>query len=184
MNNRRWGFSLDFKKEILEWIKCIVVSVLIALVIKTFIFNSTKVIGSSMYPTLEESDRLFSNKITYFIGEPERKDIVIIKAPDDPKKDYIKRIIAIEGDNVEIKDGLVYLNGEKLNEDYLEIGSFTETHIESSWDIPEGHVFVLGDNRAPGASKDSRSFGAVKSDSVKGKASIRYFPWDKVGSLD
>lgn len=174
---------MDLKKEIIEWTKCILVSVLVALVIKTFIFNSTKVIGSSMYPTLEENDRLFSNKVVYYIGEPERRDVVIIKAPDDPKKDYIKRVVGVAGDKIEIRDGLVYLNGEEIKEDYIEEGSFTETHIDESWEVPEDHLFVLGDNRAPGASKDSRSFGIIESKSVKGKASLRYFPFNRMGTL-
>ncbi len=174
---------LDLKKEVIEWIKCILVSVLIALVIRTFVFNSTKVIGSSMYPTLEENDRLFSNKVVYFIGEPKRGDVVIIKAPDDPKKDYIKRVVGVAGDKIEIKDGSVYLNGEVIEEDYIEVGSFTDIYSEYSWEVPENHLFVLGDNRAPGASKDSRSFGIVKEDSVKGKASLRYYPFDKFGTL-
>ncbi len=174
---------MDFKKEIIEWTKCIVISVLVALLIRTFIFNSTKVIGSSMYPTLEENDRLFSNKIVYIVGELKRGDIVIIKAPDDPKKDYIKRIVGLEGDKIDIIDGLVYLNDEQLKEDYIELGSFTETHQDSSWEVPENHVFVLGDNRAPGASKDSRSFGIISKDNVKGKAALRYYPLDKFGLL-
>lgn len=174
---------MNVKKEILEWTKCIVISVLVALVIRTFIFNSTKVIGSSMYPTLEENDRLFSNKIVYIVGEPERGDIVIVKAPDAPKKDYIKRVVGVEGDKIEIIDGLVYLNDKELKEDYIEVGSFTETHTDSSWEVPKDHVFVLGDNRAPGASKDSRSFGIINKESIKGKASVRYYPMDKIGLL-
>ncbi len=174
---------MDLKKEVIEWTKCILISILIALVIRTFIFNSTKVVGSSMYPTLEENDRLFSNRIVYSIEEPKRGDIIIIKAPDDPKKDYIKRVAGVEGDKIKIEDGIVYLNGKVLEEKYIEPGSFTETHVDSSWVIPKGYLFVLGDNRAPGASKDSRSFGIVRRDSVKGKASFRYYPWDKIGLL-
>ena len=174
---------MDLKKEIIEWTKCILVSVIIALLVKTFVFNSTKVVGSSMYPTLEENDRLFSNKVVYYIGEPEREDIVIIKAPDDPDKDYIKRVIGVAGDTVEVRDGLVYLNGEEIQEDYIEEGSFTETHIDDSWKVPDDYLFVLGDNRAPGASKDSRSFGIVEKKSVKGKASLRYFPFDRISTL-
>ncbi|AFS78840.1 signal peptidase I [Gottschalkia acidurici 9a] len=174
---------MNLRKELMEWIKCIVVSVIIALVIRTFIFNSTKVIGSSMYPTLHENDRLFSMKIVYLLGEPKREDIVVIQAPDDPSKDYIKRVIGVAGDKVEIKDGNVYVNGEKKEEKYIAEGSFTEVYNENSWEVPEGYIFVLGDNREPGASKDSRSFGIVETDSVKGKASYRYFPFDRFGSL-
>ena len=174
---------MDLKNEVIEWTKCILISVLIALVIKTFIFNSTKVIGSSMYPTLEENDRLFSNRVAYFVGEPKRDDIVIIEAPDDPKKDYIKRVVGVEGDKINIEDGVVYLNDKALEEDYIELDSFTETHVDDSWVVPKDYLFVLGDNRAPGASKDSRSFGIVSEDSAKGKASFRYYPFNKIGLL-
>ena len=174
---------MDLRKEVIEWVKCIVISVAIALFIKTFIFNSTKVIGSSMLPTLHENDRLFSNKVVYLIGEPKKGDVVVIKAPDDPSKDYIKRVIAVEGDKVEIKDGKVYVNGKEIEENYIAEGAFTEIYQEDSWEVPKDNVFVLGDNRDPGASKDSRVFGVVKVDSVKGKASIIYYPFNRAGKI-
>lgn len=165
-------------KEILEWIKSIAIAVIIAVLIKTFLFNTTYVLGYSMYPTLHEKDRLFTNKIAYIIGEPNRGDIVVLKAPDEPDKDYIKRVIGIAGDTIEIKDGIVYINGEMLDEEYVEEGTYTYTYDESSWEINEGYVFVLGDNRNKGASKDSRYLGLISIDDIKGKASYRYFPFD------
>ncbi|RKD34752.1 signal peptidase I [Thermohalobacter berrensis] len=164
------------KKEIYEWIKSIGLAVIIAILIKTFIFNSTYVLGSSMYPTLHEKDRLFTNKVVYFFNEPQRGDIVVLKAPDDPEKDYIKRVIAIEGDLIAIKNGKVYVNNKLLKEEYIREGSYTYGNIKLK--VPQGHVFVLGDNRERGASKDSRYFGPVPIDLIKGKASFRYFPFD------
>ncbi|MFS8541409.1 MAG: signal peptidase I, partial [Tissierellales bacterium] len=88
--------------EAIEWIKSILLAIIIAVFIKTFLFNTTYVLGNSMYPTLHERDRLFANKIPLYFSGPERGDIVILKAPDDPDKDYIKRVIAIGGDTVAI----------------------------------------------------------------------------------
>jgi len=171
-------------KEVLEWMKSIAIAVIIAVLIKTFLFNTTYVIGYSMYPTLHEKDRLFTNKIAFILGEPKRGDIVVLKAPDEPNKDYIKRVIGIAGDKVEILDGNVYVNGDKLTEDYIEEGSYTYTYDENSWEVKEGYVFVLGDNRSKGASKDSRYLGLISVDDIKGKASYRYFPFDsRFGSL-
>ncbi|NLV76000.1 MAG: signal peptidase I [Tissierellia bacterium] len=169
----------DTKKEILEWIKSILLAIVIAVLIKTFIFNTTYVLGNSMYPTLHEKDRLFANKIPLYFSGPDRGEIVVLKAPDSENKDYIKRVIGIGGDTVAIIDGQVYLNGELLEEDYIEEGSYTQVYEDNYWEVPEGYVFVLGDNREEGASKDSRYFGCVPVDSIKGITSFRYFPFNK-----
>ena len=174
----------DIKKEVLEWIKSIGLAVVIAIFIKTFIFNTTYVLGNSMYPTLHERDRLFANKIALYFGGPSRGDVVVLEAPDVPKKDYIKRVIGIEGDIVEIIDGKVYLNGSLLQEDYIEEGAYTHVYDQSKWLVPEGHVFVLGDNRDEGASKDSRYFGCISIKTIKGITGFRYFPFDsKFGKI-
>lgn len=173
------------KGELIEWIKSIILAIVIALFIKTFIFNTTYVLGNSMHPTLHEKDRLFTNKLSMRLFEVDREDIVVIEAPDVPNKDYIKRIIGKEGDSIEIKDGEVYLNGVKLDEDYLDRNIYTHTYGQSYWEVPKGHVFVLGDNREEGASKDSRFFGCVPKDSIKGIANFRYFPFNnRFGKLE
>ena len=105
--------------EAFEWIKSIALAIAIAFLIKTFVFNTTYVLGNSMYPTLLEKDRLFALKIPLYFGGPEIGDIVVLEAPDNPKKDYIKRVIATSGDKVEIIDGKVYINDEILDEDYI-----------------------------------------------------------------
>lgn len=169
------------RHELLDWLRSIALAVVIALIIKTLIFNTTYVIGNSMYPTLHEKDRLITNKVLYLFSEPKRGDIIILKAPDDPKKDYIKRIIAIEGDNVKIEDGKVYVNNELLDEEYIEKG--IKTYHNVNLVVPKGEVFVLGDNRRRGASKDSRYFGTIPVKNIKGKANFRYFPFSKFGYL-
>ncbi|CAK7070656.1 signal peptidase I [Tissierella sp. P1] len=168
----------DVKNETMEWIKSIATAVVIAILIKTFVFNTTYVLGNSMYPTLHEKDRLFANKISLYFGGPSRGDVIVLKAPDAPDKDYIKRVIGIEGDVVEIKDGKVYVNGSMLEEEYLINDSYTHVYDESIWEVPKGHVFVLGDNREEGASKDSRYFGCISAKTIKGITGFRYFPID------
>lgn len=175
--------SGKFRSELWDWIKSILVAVVIALVIKTFLFNSTKVIGSSMYPTLHENDRLFTNKIGYIVSEPEVGDVVVLQAPDDETKDYIKRVIAVEGDTVDINDGIVYVNGEAIEEGYTAENSYTDAYDQNHWEVPADQVFVLGDNREFRASKDSRSLGTIDEELVKGKASFRYFPFDRIGTI-
>lgn len=172
------------KKETIEWIKSILLAIIIAVLIKTFIFNTTYVLGNSMYPTLHEKDRLFANKLPLYFSGPDRGDIVVLEAPDAENKDYIKRVIGIGGDTVAIIDGKVYLNGKILEEDYIEEGSYTHVYSENYWEVPEGYVFVLGDNREEGASKDSRYFGCVPLESIKGIASFRYYPFnDRFGKI-
>ena len=168
----------DMKAETMEWIKSIITAIVIAVIIKSFIFNTTYVLGNSMYPTLQEKDRLFANKISLYLSGPDRGDVVVLKAPDSPGKDYIKRVIAVGGDTVEIKDGKVYLNEELLKEDYIDKDSYTNVYSQSYWNVPEGQVFLLGDNRGEGASKDSRYFGCIPLDSIKGITIFRYFPLD------
>lgn len=174
----------NIRQEIFEWIKSIAFAVIISILIKTYLFNTTYVLGYSMYPTLHEKDRLFTNKIVYKITEPKRGDIIVLKAPDDPNKDYIKRVIGVPGDIVEIKDGKVFINGEEYEEEYLEKGAYTYSYGEESWVVEDGYLFVLGDNRNKNASKDSRYLGLIKIEDVKGKATYRYYPFDnRFGSL-
>lgn len=163
----------------MEWVKSILIAILIAIFIKTFIFNSTYVLGNSMYPTLHAKDRLFAMKVPLYFKGPSRGDIVVLEAPDSYKKDYIKRVIGLEGDKIEILDGKVYLNGGLLKEDYIDKDSYTHVYDKDSWIVPPGQVFVLGDNRHEGASKDSRFFGCIPIKSLKGITGFRYFPLNK-----
>lgn len=167
------------KSEALEWIKSIGIAVIVAIIIKTFIFNSTYVLGNSMYPTLHEKDRLFAVKVPLYFSGPERGDVIVLEAPDNENKDYIKRVIGIGGDKIQILDGKVFLNDELLLEDYIDEDAYTQIYSLDTWLVPEGEVFVLGDNREEGASKDSRYFGCVSIDLVKGITGFRYFPIDK-----
>ena len=175
----------NLKKEAFEWISSILWAIVIAFIIKTFIFNTTFVRGSSMSPTLEERDRLVAEKVSLYFKPPQRGQIIVLEAPDDPNKDYIKRVIGVPGDTVTIVDGRVFVNEELIEEDYIQEGLPTQVYDENFWKVGEDELFILGDNRLEGASKDSRYFGTIKLDSVKGIANFRYYPLgEKFGRLN
>lgn len=157
-----------------ELIETVVSAGIIAFIIITFIGQVTVVKGASMEDTLFNRERLICNKIVYRLTEPEHGDIVIFKPPIDQNHNYIKRVIGVAGDSLKIVDGIVYLNGEKLEEDYVEHRSF-ETMPEIA--VPEDSYFVLGDNRTN--SSDSRFWGFVPEENVIGRASIIFWPITK-----
>ncbi len=158
-----------------ELIETVVSAGIIAFIIITFIGQVTVVKGASMQDTLFNRERLICNKIVYRLTEPERGEIVIFKPPVNQNYNYIKRVIAVEGDRVKIVDGIVYLNGEKLEEDYVEHRSH-ETMPEVT--VPENSYFVLGDNRSN--SSDSRFWGFVPEENIIGRASLVFWPVTKV----
>ncbi|MFA7574985.1 MAG: signal peptidase I [Arcobacteraceae bacterium] len=154
-----------------ELFETVVSAGIIAFIIITFIGQVTVVKGASMEDTLFNSERLICNKIVYRITEPKHGEIVIFKPPIDQNHNYIKRVIAVEGDKVKIVDGTVYLNGEQLEEDYIEHRSY-ETMPEII--VPEDSYFVLGDNRSN--SSDSRFWGFVPEKNIIGRASVIFWP--------
>lgn len=158
-----------------ELIETVVSAGIIAFIIITFVGQVTVVKGASMEDTLFNSERLICNKIVYRFTEPEHGDIVIFKPPIDQNHNYIKRVIAVEGDQVKIVDGFVYLNGEILEEDYIEHRSY-ETMPEVT--VPEDSYFVLGDNRAN--SSDSRFWGFVPEENIIGRASVVFWPINRL----
>ncbi len=169
-----------FKKEAFEWLKTIGYSLALAMLITIFALP-TVVSGASMYPTLEDYDVLLLSKAIYKLHGPQRGDIVVFQHQPDAKN-YIKRVIGIEGDIVEIKDGLVYVNGIQLEEDYLIEADIKSVDIKVQ--VTKGKYFVLGDNR--NGSKDSRSVevGLVDEETIIGKAYFRLFPISKIGMVD
>ena len=157
-----------------ELLETVVSAGIIAFVIITFIGQVTVVKGASMEDTLFNRERLICNKISYRFTEPQHGDIVIFKPPIDQNHNYIKRVIAIEGDKIKIIEGTVYLNGEKLDEDYIIHHSY-ETMPEIT--VNKGSFFVMGDNR--GNSSDSRFWGFVPRKNIIGKASVVFWPINK-----
>ncbi|MDO5689909.1 MAG: signal peptidase I [Tissierellia bacterium] len=154
----------------------------IALIIRFFVFNITSVEGTSMIPSLQDGDRLITNKIVLFLREPRHGEIVVVKAPNGSGSDYIKRIIGLPGDHIKIVDGQVYRNDEMLMEHYTSSDN-TQTEYQNEWVVEEDSVFVLGDNRLPGGSNDSRLFGTIPMDDVRGVSMFRIWPLDHFGTL-
>jgi len=168
-----------------SWLRDLVLSGLIAVILIVFIYQPVKVEGTSMTPTLTDRERIFINKFTYRFGleSIQRGDTVVFWYPLDPSKSYIKRVIATPGDRVRIDDGQVFVNGRALVESYVP----KENWDPSSWRggdeqvVPEGQYFVLGDHR--NSSSDSRTWGYVPRENIYGKAVFVYWPLDKMGRL-
>ncbi len=139
-----------------------------------------RVDGDSMDPTLVSGEYLIVNRLTYRFSSPQRGDIIVFYPPPNPKEEYIKRVIGLPGDEVAIKDGQVFINGQLLYEPYLHV----TMNYDGSWRVPEGQLFVLGDNR--NNSSDSHDWGTVPTNSVVGKAILVYWPpldWGLVGHV-
>lgn len=160
-------------EEIKDWIVSIAIAIVLAFLIRYFIVELYLVDGPSMRPTLQSAERLVVNKFIYRFRAPERGEILVFHYPRDPSRDFIKRVIAIPGDTIEIKDGRVYVNSTLLNEPY--ILSKTRGNYPLAT-VPEGHIFVMGDNR--NNSEDSRfaDVGFVPFDLIKGKAMLVFWP--------
>lgn len=180
--------NTDKLRSIREWALTIGVAFLLALFIRTFIFQTSRVDGSSMYPTFEHGDLLIVKKYEGILNPEKytRGDIIIFSPPlKNNKKLYIKRVIALPGDEISIEEGKIYINGTPLNESYIEDGMYTEAiHLATSHIISEDELFVVGDNRHPGGSIDSRTFGEVPFKNVVGKVSYRILPLTKIRYFD
>ena len=179
------------KNETWEWVKALLIAFGLAAIIRVFLFTPIVVDGISMMPTLSDGDRMVVNKIGYTIGKPNRFDIVVFHAPEE--KDYIKRIIGLPGDDVEYIDDVLYVNGKSYEEPYLdkykaEVSDSPLTEDFSLEDknlgktVPEGYVFVLGDNRRK--SKDSRHIGVVAIDEIIGNTKIVFWPIKDFGIVN
>src|ERR1700691_6081195 len=166
----------------ISWIRDLALSVLIAVVLIVFIYQPVKVEGTSMMPGLRDQERIFVNKFTYRfgIGSISRGDTVVFWFPGDPSKSYIKRVIGLPGDIVEIDQGKVIVNGQALVESYLPPG-FRDQSSMPARVIPEDEYFVLGAHRS--SSNDSRAWGMVPRRYIYGKAVFIYYPLDKMGLL-
>lgn len=174
-----------FVNFILDFLETIVVALSIFVVIYLFLMQPHEIKGSSMEPNFYNSEYILTDKISYRLHAPTRGDVVIFKAPENPDVDYIKRVIGLPADRIKIQNGSVYLNGEKLREDYLRDqtylppGSYMAEGVEIT--IPGGKLFVMGDNRPH--SSDSRRFGPVPFDAIIGRAFLRYWPVTSFGML-
>lgn len=163
-----------------SYLKIIIVAFLIAFFLRAYVFDITMVDGTSMYPTLEDRDKLITVKLTYQFSDPQRGDIVVVNAPDMPGHDYIKRIIGLPNERITIKNGQVYINDELLIEPYLdEVVTYGDTDMV----IPDGYYFVMGDNRTDSRDSREEKIGVISKDDINGKAVFRLLPLSEIGSL-
>ena len=160
----------SFVKTFFDYAKIIVLALLISFGIKTFVVTSTIVDGRSMNPTVNHGDRLMVNKLFFMKKNITRGDVIDFYVPES-KKYYLKRVIAVEGDTVELINDRVYLNGKKLEEDYVSTEVTTPHSETTKWEVPKGYVFVLGDNRSN--SRDSRDLGVIPRSDIVGKIIFR-----------
>ncbi|MDD7362760.1 MAG: signal peptidase I [Peptoniphilus sp.] len=163
----------------MEVVKLVVTAVVLAVIIRTFIFNTTMVIGQSMEPTLHQNERMICLVFPKYFSDPERGDIVIIDAPDGSGKEYVKRVAGVPGDEISIENGDVFVNGVQIEEPYIHRGVETEIYNKSDWKLAPGEFFVMGDNRHRGMSIDSRYFGPVPKEHIRSRAALRYYPFSK-----
>lgn len=183
------------RRAVIEWTILIGSALVIAILIKTFLFQAFYIPSESMKPTLNVGDRVLVNKLSYRMHDVNRGDIVVFTTPPGAEdangsiQDLVKRVIGLPGDTLQTHDGHVLINGRELNEPYLVKGITTcapNTSEATCADfgpkkVPAGDVFVMGDNRP--ASKDSRFFGPIKESSIVGRVFIRIWPLNDIGFL-
>ena len=172
-------FQLAF--ELKSWSRDILLAIAIAIFIVIFIVQPVKVEGTSMQPQLADQDRIFVNRFIYRFKEIDRGDVVVFWYPKDRSKSFIKRIIGVPGDMVEIREGVVCINGESIPEPYLK-PEYRDTQSFKRTLVPEEKFFVLGDHR--NSSNDSRSWGFVDRSMIYGKAIFSYWPVSHVGLVE
>lgn len=167
------------KSVLREVSESLIIAVVLALLIRTFMFQPFYIPTGSMEPNLMVQDHIIVNKVSYKLGEPERGDIVVFKYPVNPKKDFVKRLVGKPGERVEIRSGKVYINGSPMPEEYLPAGiKFSDFGPVI---VPENSYLMLGDNRSN--SEDSRVWGPLPGDLIIGKAVLIYWPFDRVQML-
>lgn len=161
----------------MEWIQAFLIAVILAAIVNNFLFEVVVVDKTSMIPTLQKNDRLIVNRLVYRVSEASRGEIIILRNPEDQQELYVKRLIGLPGDTIEIKDGALYINGSLVEEPYL-----TEPMVgEYETTVPEGTYFVMGDNRR--YSKDSRDIGCIPVDNIIGRAEMRVWPFSAFKTL-
>ena len=170
-------------KEILGWIVYIVIVFAMVYLIITFVGQRTKVDGSSMEPSLSDGDNLIVEKLSYRFHDPERYDIIVFPYQHAENVYYIKRIIGLPGETVQVIDGYVYINGELLDEHYGAEVMLDSGIAKDPIELGDDEYFVLGDNRNHSSDSRDASVGVLKKDQLVGRAWVRVYPFDKIGVI-
>ena len=183
----------DMRKEVVSWIRMFVIVIAVVFVLTQFVIINVRVPSGSMENTIMTRDRLIGFRFSYWFDEPQRGDIILFSYPVDEKQTYIKRVIGLPGETVEIRDGKIYIDGssEPLEEDYLK-ETWTWENDGYTFNVPEGCYFVLGDNRndsedgrfwaqialnegKASTAEEAEQYSYVKKDEIKGKAIFKYY---------
>ena len=167
--------------ELRSWFRDIFFAFVIAIFIVVFVVQPVKVEGTSMQPRLVDQERIFVNRFIYRFQNVRRGDVVVFWYPKDHSKSFIKRVLGIPGDEVEIRNGIVYVNGARISEPYLKM-EFQDYKSFGKAIVPAGQYFVLGDHR--NSSNDSRSWGFVAQNLIYGKAVFSYWPFSHAGVVE
>jgi signal peptidase I len=167
-------------RAILEIVQALALAVVISVVLNLFVVQVTEVRQRSMEPTLEQNDRVLVSKVDYRLGSPQRGDIIVFNPPiPDATIPYVKRVIAVGGETVDLRNGNVFVNGQQV--DFLQAHGTSQPQapqIVYPFTVPEGQIFVMGDNRT--FSSDSRTFGPVPVGNIIGKVILRFWPFDRL----
>lgn len=172
--------SRSFWFDVQVWLRDVFLSLAIAAVVIVFLYQPVKVEGTSMMPWLADQERIFVNKFVYRYDDIDRGDVVVFRFPLDPSKSYIKRVVGLPGDHVEIRRGQLYVNGQLTLETYL-ADRYRDRSSHPAIEVSEHHYYVLGDHR--NTSNDSRTWGTVPYSYVTGKAVFAYWPLNRFGVL-
>ena len=172
----------SFKREVFSWIACIVVTILLTEFILNFVIINANIPSGSMENTIMTNDKLIALRTSYWFNDPKRGDIIIFKYPDDETEWFIKRVIALPGETVLVKDGKVYINGSKkaLSEPYIK-----EEPVEDfgPYTVPKNGYFVMGDNRNHSMDSRDPSVGVLTKEDLIGRAWVRIYPFDNIGVI-
>jgi signal peptidase I len=170
-------------KELLEFIRDLIIIFVFAMFLRTFVFENTRVLGPSMEPTLHDGDLIIVNKLEYYFTDPERGEIIVFPYKGDPSKQYIKRIIALPGEVIDIREGKVYINGELYEEEYILEEMQLRGDIDFPYAIPADTYFVMGDNRNNSSDSRYQDVGTIEKDKIIGHAVFRLWPINKFGQI-
>lgn len=172
------GSSFSWR-ALLEIVQALALAVIISVFLNLFVVQVTEVRGRSMEPTLRANDRVLVSKVDYRIGTPQVGDIIVFDPPVDSSIPYVKRVIAVAGDVVDVRDGQVYVNGKaRVVPEAVTPTTVQSPQIHYPYTIPPGEVWTMGDNRP--SSSDSRTYGPDKVDAIIGKVTVRFWPLDRL----